>query len=325
MTPILIVAILILVIGALSGATMSAFRKEKRSIESHKRLLGLMEEISTSGDATTPTVPDPRSVGQAHVRPIRAGESVEQRRPMVDIPIEAPREARPYVAPQRMNAPAASVKENMGDPLTTPEDATIQMNRVVIDDLAPSSTDRTSVPFGGSPPKSRAKAGGRHVASSAQVKVASLVALIVLGVGSVTAAVFYASNAKPSHTTTNSLASSSKKPKSTTSSTTTTAAPAILTAVSSDSSGATYALPSGSVSVVLHATAPCWVEQSTTPGGTIQWAQTLGANQSYTLTATNSLWLRTGNVGVLSITVNGVPVRIQAPPGPYNFTFSTTA
>lgn len=94
-----------------------------------------------------------------------------------------------------------------------------------------------------------------------------------------------------------------------------------LTAVSSNAYGASYSVPTGPVTVVLHAASPCWVEESTSPYGRISWDATLSSNQTYTITSAAPLWLRTGNVGALSITVNGRPVVFSATPGPYNFTF----
>jgi hypothetical protein len=104
-----------------------------------------------------------------------------------------------------------------------------------------------------------------------------------------------------------------------------TAALTSLVPVSQSSTGASYNVPGGVQTVLLKTTAPCWVEDAAYPGGTILWDETLPAGSSYTLHGQQgSLWIRAGNSGALSIDVNGVPVKFNAPPGPYNFTFDSS-
>ncbi len=100
--------------------------------------------------------------------------------------------------------------------------------------------------------------------------------------------------------------------------------PVSLSPQSTTANGATYMVPGGVNSVVMKTSAPCWMEDSAAPGSTILWDSTLPAGGSYTLNGNgSSLWLRTGNSGVLSLTVNGLPVVFHAPPGPYDFYFES--
>ncbi|ACU53502.1 hypothetical protein Afer_0541 [Acidimicrobium ferrooxidans DSM 10331] len=132
------------------------------------------------------------------------------------------------------------------------------------------------------------------------------------------------SNAKTSTTsaskktsTTSKTTSSAKKAKGSAS-----AGPAVAL-VSSSSTGATYNVVGGAHTVVLQvSSAPCWVEDAQAPGGQVLWDATLPAGGSYTISWSGGpLWLRTGNSGVLSVSVNGHPVHFSAPPGPFDLLF----
>ncbi len=119
--------------------------------------------------------------------------------------------------------------------------------------------------------------------------------------------------------------SASTKPTTPTKSPVTTVAPVPpsgpLTPTSSDSIGATYFVDSPSITVNLVASAPSWVEEAAAPGSRVLWQGIIpaGGNKSFTLNS--SMWIRTGNVGVLTITANGQPVSFSANPGVYDFTF----
>ncbi len=97
--------------------------------------------------------------------------------------------------------------------------------------------------------------------------------------------------------------------------------------VSSSSTGAVYDVAGGAHTVLLQvASQPCWVADASSSSGPIVWDATLSPGSSYTITWQGGpLWLRMGNSGVLSVSVNGTPVHFTAPPGPYNLTFLPAA
>lgn len=123
-------------------------------------------------------------------------------------------------------------------------------------------------------------------------------------------------SSKSSKTTTRGTTSSTKRTKRSAT------APAVAL-VSSTSTGATYNVVGGAHTVVLQvSSAPCWVEDAQSPGGQVLWDATLPAGGSYTISWSGGpLWLRTGNSGVLSVSVNGHPVHFSAPPGPFDLLF----
>lgn len=115
-------------------------------------------------------------------------------------------------------------------------------------------------------------------------------------------------------------------PESTTPTTPTTVAPPSkpagpLTPASANSAGATYFIDSPSITVDVSASAPSWIEESVTPGSKVLWQGILPKGGSKSFTLNSSMWIRTGNVGVLTMTVNGKPISFSAPPGVFNFTF----
>jgi hypothetical protein len=91
--------------------------------------------------------------------------------------------------------------------------------------------------------------------------------------------------------------------------------PAVIEPTSSDAPSATayYNAPSGSYTISIAASAPCWTALKGTQYGGDVWAKTLQPGQSETYTATGPLWVDLGaSVGV-AITLNGTPVAL--PPG----------
>lgn len=118
----------------------------------------------------------------------------------------------------------------------------------------------------------------------------------------------------------NTATKSVGKPKITT--TTTVPAPAgPLAPTSANSTGAIYFVNSPSITIGISASAPAWVEESVAPGSKILWQGIIPAGGSKTLTLNSSMWIRTGNVGVLTMTANGQPISFSAAPGVYEFTF----
>lgn len=94
-----------------------------------------------------------------------------------------------------------------------------------------------------------------------------------------------------------------------------------LTPTTADSVGATYFVDSPSITIDMAASAPSWVEESAAPGSKVLWQGIIPAGGSKSFTLNSSMWIRTGNVGVLTITANGQPVSFDANPGVYDFTF----
>ena len=101
--------------------------------------------------------------------------------------------------------------------------------------------------------------------------------------------------------------------------------PSVILPTASNAGSSTYRVPSGSYAVVVSVTAPCWLAQSTTVGGTISWDAVLQPGQSHTFAVKGSMVLRTGASTYMNVTLNGVPVKVTAPPGAYDLIFSPTA
>ena len=127
-----------------------------------------------------------------------------------------------------------------------------------------------------------------------------------------------------------SAATTTAPPRASTTTTTstttsTTAVPSVILPVSSTAGASTFSAPSGSYTVVVSATAPCWVAQSTTVGGNISWDAVLQAGQSHTFSVSGNMVLRSGASTFMNVTLNGVPVKYNSPPGAYDLIFSTNA
>lgn len=150
--------------------------------------------------------------------------------------------------------------------------------------------------------------------------------IVIIGVGAVVFSLSASHNgASKNKSSTNSTVKSSRTSTSSPPTTTTTvpkASTGPLVPSSSNSAGAVYYIDSSSLTLVIDATAPAWVEESVSPGSKILWEATIPAGGSKTLTLSSSMWIRTGNVGALKMTMNGRKVQFSAPPGVYNFTFN---
>lgn len=154
--------------------------------------------------------------------------------------------------------------------------------------------------------------------------VASIVGLI--GLGAIAMSLSDGHSTAPGAVDKNSAPPTSQSVITSRATTKTTLPPHVSTGVlmpaSADSSGATYYIDSPTITLVLQASAPSWVEESVSPGSTILWDGTIPAGGSKTLTLNSSMWIKTGNVDVLTITANGRPVHFSASPGVYSFTFT---
>ncbi len=350
MTAILVVAIIVLLIGAISGATMSAIGKERKSIESHKKILSVMEDLASS---TTESKSQAKSAdseaSRSHVRAVRpvgqrysgngkgkttySGDSLSVGakghgrviglhgdRFFVDEGEDDPKTLQiPIVDLTRTVGLDASDIDDLEELSRDEElrDSRLAASPIIIEDSPEPGDDDPQL---GMTPL--------HASRTSQMKIGSVVIAVGIGVIGVSAVVFNvattthttrASNSSPS--TSNSPVSASKK-KAKKSVSTTTTVPNQISPLTSNATGSTYQVPVGSLTIQLTASAPCWVEQSNRPYGKLFFAQTIAAGQTQTLNSTAPLWISTGNVKALSIKINNVPVVISAPSGTYNFTFN---
>ncbi len=348
MTAILVVAIIVLLVGAISGATMSAIGKERKSIESHKKVLSVMEDLasSTTENRTQTKSKDPEGA-RIHVRAVRPiGQRTNGSAKAVftqsDDPLTVAAKSRGRIIglhgdrffveegdenPKTLQIPIVNLKETdehvhqfseleSNDLAEDPKDESRVSNKTVIEDYPepePELDDRQQ------------RAVPLHVSHAPQMKIGSVVMAVGVGVIGVSALVFKVATTSYSSKNFASTSLSPKKSSSSSSkknSTTTTTAPLQITPTASNAAGATYNVSGGTLTIQLTASAPCWVEQSNVPYGKLYFAQTLAAGQSQILTTSAPVWIRTGNVGALSVKINNVPVVISAPPGAYNLSFN---
>ena len=110
-----------------------------------------------------------------------------------------------------------------------------------------------------------------------------------------------------------------------TSPTTVAPSPSIGTPVADDGSLATYATGKTAFTVLVQATdATCWVDMRATPGGPSLFQTTLQPRESHPLSATGTAWVRVGNVGHVTVTVDGSPLTLPNKPSvPYNLLIRT--
>lgn len=168
--------------------------------------------------------------------------------------------------------------------------------------------------------------GYERKANTKVLAAASIIA--VVGIGTIVYALSNTSsptsnrsNAKTVTSKTSSTKTNTSKPKTTSTTSAPTQNTGVLTPSSANSAGAVYFINSSSINLVINASKPSWVEESVTQGSTVLWEGTIPAGGSKTLSLNSSMWIRTGNVGALTITANGRPVKFSAPPGVYDFTF----
>jgi hypothetical protein len=86
---------------------------------------------------------------------------------------------------------------------------------------------------------------------------------------------------------------------------------------------ATYAAPSSSYTVVVGASAQCWVMATQGAAGKVVWTGTVPAGGSQTLAVSGTLVVELGAPGDASVTLDGKPV--QLPTGfrsPFDLTFA---
>jgi hypothetical protein len=108
---------------------------------------------------------------------------------------------------------------------------------------------------------------------------------------------------------------------------TTTTAPSQIAPVSASSTGttATYSVPNASFTVLIAATAPCWVDVTTVATGATVWTGTLQPGGTQSVPATGATTVELGATGV-ALAVDGTPVVFPAPMhSPFVATFQPAA
>lgn len=355
MTAILVVAIIVLLVGAVSGATVSALGKERKSIESHKKILSVMEDLSHSSPEVAKNLhEEPSRTHVRSVRPIKEGLFASHLDE--ESPVPTATQGRviglhgdSYVVKEAMFDPATQqipivqsdleldnqIPDNQINESPVQEDLGVsaQANghgprklESVIDDDSPGPIYDNGRPaaFSSREPGVLDKPEG-HLSKVAFMRVGPVIVAVGVAVVLVSAVVFDV--ATTSHPVKGNLGSTpsqktTQSPTKAKKSSTTSTVLSKIVPVSSNSAGATYQVPAGTMTVVVSASAPSWVEQSNTAYGKLFFAQTMSAGQSQTFRSSGPIWIRTGNVRVLTITVDNLPVVFSAPPGTYNFSFT---
>jgi hypothetical protein len=88
---------------------------------------------------------------------------------------------------------------------------------------------------------------------------------------------------------------------------------------------ATYSAPSSPYTVVVGASASCWVMATQAPTGKVVWTGTVAAGQSQSLVVSGTLVVRLGAPGDASVTIDGKPVQLPAGyRSPFDLTFRAT-
>ena len=88
---------------------------------------------------------------------------------------------------------------------------------------------------------------------------------------------------------------------------------------------ATYSAPSSPYTVVVGASASCWVMATQAATGKVVWTGTVAAGQSQSLVVSGTLVVRLGAPGDASVTIDGKPVQLPAGyRSPFDLTFKAT-
>ena len=330
MTTLLTIALVVVVAGAISGATMTAFRRERRSIAKYKQMLSVMEDLSANGPVNE-TRPRPNfDSSRSHVRKIGshsagAGNVGATRESASDA---NPRELiRNLVKPDELadlqtqtKTPSRSLLRLNQQDNSRDYQATMAMPRLKITEDRPAAPSSGSDGENGRPEfRGDALASGLPKSSKDAIPtvpvrfvVTALVVIVVLGVAVIGFERFRGGPTAANLPTTSTTIASKA---------TTTTTPSTITAQSQNGQGATFAVPAGTSAYVLSVTAPCWVEYSTAPYGKILWDAVIQPGSTKTITATGPIWMRAGNSTALHISVNSVNVAVTTPSGPFNYTF----
>jgi hypothetical protein len=102
-----------------------------------------------------------------------------------------------------------------------------------------------------------------------------------------------------------------------------TAPPADLTPASPTAYSATYAVPSSSYTVVVGASAQCWVMATQGAAGKVVWTGTVPAGGSQALPVSGTVVVELGAPSDASVTLDGKPVQLPAGfRSPFSLTFA---
>lgn len=313
-----VIVIVIAFVGLAVVARLAVARaaSEKKSVESHKRTLEVISKVSEHGErpaghvkiSGNPVRLDLSRLGDLtdpDMIRIQGGESPRQEELAAKPPIGNPSVEEVPLAPASSRPPL-----EFGEFDSVAEEQLVGATEVL-------------------PSIGHTESEQSHRIYSVRSRGRSQLPLLVAGTGAAAVVLggvfFLLSGSRPGSTVAPSAPVRTRQPSKKTSKTTS-AQPRLvsLSPHSATAAGATYLVPGGVSKVVMKTSAPCWMEDAAAPGTTILWDSTLPAGGSYTLSGNgSSLWLRTGNSGVLSLMVNGLPVVFHAPPGPYNFYFES--
>lgn len=95
--------------------------------------------------------------------------------------------------------------------------------------------------------------------------------------------------------------------------------------VSSDASGARFAVNQSPFTLTMVAKGSCWVQVRQGDGGPVVFEATLQAGQTKTVDGTGNLWLRLGDPSNVALTIGGRQVSMSVAPGtPYNVVFQAS-
>ena len=333
MTTLLTIALVVVVAGAISGATMTAFRRERRSIAKYKQMMNVMEDLSANGPLNSTSPRSNAETTRSHVRkigshstqvtngakPRPSGAEVNPRELIRDLvrPDEPIETQKPRIGSA---SPSGHLRISPRDDLVDNE-ATLAMPRLKVTVDRPEEVSPGSGNTDGRPESASGTSTPGYARSQLETiptvpirfVVTALLVIVVLGVGVVGYERFSGTSnvvKLPTTTTTNAAKA------------TTTTQPPTITPQSQSGQNASFTVPAGNNTYVLSVSAPCWVEYSTTPYGTILWDAVIQPGSNKTITAAGPIWMRAGNSTALHITVNSTSVAITTPSGPFNYTFT---
>ncbi len=305
MLEVIIIVVCFIALMAVSGIVASSTARERRSVKSYHRTVETLSKVSEREGSSVRILrkEDPVRLDLSHLDDLTDPDMIRVIPEGGKIPKMEPTRPEPPLPEPPLSRPV---------PLVIGED----------DDAF--TAEREAVPQ----PRTRSKGRSSRLSGTALAAGGGVVVLVVAVVAffqfdSATKVPVAAHRSKrisapaksTPKTTTKKVVKKTPKPA---------AAPTALTPTSTSPTGATYVVPGGVGTVVIRATAPCWVEESATPGGTILWDEVLPAGGSYQLNGNGgTMWLRSGNSQAMTLTVNGLPVNFTSPPGAYNYTFDS--
>jgi hypothetical protein len=314
----LIVGIVVLAVAAAGWARFNAGRSERHSVESYEHVLDVLGDVSRRGEATAPVrPPGSDEVARPHVRPSGGADQV---RPIARADLEPRPQLRLY-PPARIDssttraeevAPATAQPSEVDEaPLGASAAAATPAEVVITFDDLPDPIEFGSM----SGRATRAMRRGRdHLSRRIATGAAAAVVLGALGVGGWQ----LAANRGPAHPLSSTPPPHQTSHHHTTTSTVppTSVVPTTLQPVSTTTRLVTYEVPSASFTVSFKASAPCWLGVRSATSSPYLWMDTLtsGAAATYPTQGTeqDSIVVLIGAPGVVSISVNGIPVSLPS-------------